>query len=388
MGGVHSTVGWPGSSGQGDAHRPIEQRAYILGILSGFSTFLASQSSFLAKYPGWSWVVLACPGSSWVVLAGTSRATPPFSRPSAHGLCGYIGHPGSSNKTQWSLGNSPPTHTQGPQMATLARLLPVLGTDHAHLRMHQRICTVPYVRPAYPYPPYWRPPPSFLALFFFYLQFQHAIDKLYCVHCPRSGHVCLRKHTVPIKIFLVVSPHCRTGATQSIFPAACPLKSQPQKDFSVVHLPSTLPIYASSHLGFHVPEEFCPFTTGFLFIFIFVAWGPIGLYNGLVIKFCLLPRCILPSSSFLVAGTRSLVVLDAQSFSSRRSLHSYFSATKEKTATRTWLNKLSLTWLRDSSPSRASPDPIAHLSPPPSSTPPKTLGSRSCGSVSSTLVHR
>lgn len=135
---------------------------------------------------------------------------------------------------------------------------------------------------AYPYDPYWRPSTQFLALFFFYLRFQCAIDKLYCVLCPSSGHVYPRKHTVPITSLLLRFSSLQARSTLVQLPCSVPASVA----FPQGRLPSTLPIYVSSHLGFRVPEESRLFTSGFLFIFIFSARGPIGLYNGFVVKVC------------------------------------------------------------------------------------------------------
>lgn len=135
------------------------------------------------------------------------------------------------------------------------------------------------------------------------------------------------------------------------------------------------------HLVFPCARRVLSFYNRFPFYFHIRRPGAIGLYNGLVIKFCLLQSLYttLPCPPWLLWKT--LVVLDAQSLSSSRSLHShYFSAAKKETAARTWLKKplpgLITEEISQKPPRTNSPStPLSH----PSASP-KTLGSCSCGS--------
>lgn len=131
--------------------------------------------------------------------------------------------------------------------------------------------TLAYYTYCLPLPPLLAPSTRFLALFF-YLQFQHAIDKLYCVHCPRSGHVCPRKHTVPITSLLLRFSSLQDRSCAVHLPCSVSaLVATPER---LLGRPSPVhPAYICLQftLIFHASEEFCPFTIGFLFIFIFAA---------------------------------------------------------------------------------------------------------------------
>lgn len=132
------------------------------------------------------------------------------------------------------------------------------------------------------------PSTQFLALFY-YLQFPYAIDKLYRVHCPRSGHVHPRKHIVPItSLLLRFSSQDRSCSVH--LPCSCVRSSHnPRKTCSVVHLPSTLPIYASSSRRIHMPAEVCPPTIAFSFDFHTCCFGALWSIQWICYKGCLLP---------------------------------------------------------------------------------------------------
>lgn len=134
---------------------------------------------------------------------------------------------------------------------------------------------------------------QFLALFY-YLQFPYAIDKLYRVHCPGSGHLYPRKHIVPITSLLLrfSSLQDRSSSVHLPCSVSAQVATPDRLVCSFVHLPPTLPIYLSSPHCALMLEELCPPTIGFFWISIFVASGPIGLCNGFVIKVACFPSSV------------------------------------------------------------------------------------------------
>lgn len=133
------------------------------------------------------------------------------------------------------------------------------------------------------------PSTQFLALFY-YLQLPYAIDKLYRVHCPRSGHVHPRKHIVPItSLLLRFSSQDRSCSVHLPCSVSAQVTTPERLVRSSISHPPYLPIYVSSSRRIHMPAELCPPTIAFSLIFILVASGPFGLYNGFVIKVACFP---------------------------------------------------------------------------------------------------
>lgn len=117
---------------------------------------------------------------------------------------------------------------------------------------------------------------------------------------PEVGLSVLVNRTSRVLPCRCVSPHCKAGATQSIFLAKVPAQmATPGRPFG--RLPPFPPylyrtqipiaLYASLWFIFFITM------THFLVSFIFAAWGTFGLYNGFIITFCLLVlTCILSLS--------------------------------------------------------------------------------------------
>lgn len=135
------------------------------------------------------------------------------------------------------------------------------------------------------------PSTQFLALFY-YLQFPYAIDKLYRVHCPRSGHVHPRKHIVPITSLLLRFSSLQDRSCSVHLP--CNVSAQVATPERLLGRPFPVhPAYIclQSPLCLYATRVLSP-TLGFFLIFIFVASGPIGLYNGFVIKVACFPSSV------------------------------------------------------------------------------------------------
>lgn len=165
---------------------------------------------------------------------------------------------------------------------------------------------------------------------------------------PEVGMSALVNRSFTVLPCYCLSPHCKTGATQSIFLAECPLRWQPQEGFSGVHLPPTLPTYIwpKSPLLSHVRDGVRLFHNLFLYFLHLCRLGAHRsvqwiCYNVLLASSS--PACILS----LPRLTCTTAVLDAQFFNQSRSLHTHwFPSTKKETVTRTHLNLLLLLRLR------------------------------------------
>lgn len=189
-------------------------------------------------------------------------------------------------------------------MATLAAscILPPPPTDQH--------CTYygVYVLPTRPLPPLLASSTHFSRAVFLICSFNMQSTNCTAHIAPEVGMSVLVNTLFPLLPCCCVSPHCKTGAAQSIFPAAVRSSRNPREreasrsSIPSISLPPCLLAYICLQvtLVFRVPEGFCLFTTGFLFIFIFVARGPTGLYNGLVIKFGLLSTTLVNYSPVLL----------------------------------------------------------------------------------------
>lgn len=94
---------------------------------------------------------------------------------------------------------------------------------------------------------------------------------------PEVGMSVLVNTLFPLLPCYCVSPHCKTGAAQSIFPVVCPLKSQPQKDTLLVRPPPADLAYISLR-----SPSFCsargplsPPTNGSFCYSSLLLWGPL-----------------------------------------------------------------------------------------------------------------
>lgn len=160
----------------------------------------------------------------------------------------------------------PPTRVPRSRNRVCARAVPCTVL-HAPTDHHGTVRTLVQAR--------WMPTPSIPTralhsnsrAVFFICSFNMQSTNCTAYIAPEVG-LSIRVNTLfPLLPCYCVSPHFKTGAAQTIFLAGCPPRSQPQKTSSVVHLPSTLPIYVSSPHRSHISETGLSPTTGFLLPF-------------------------------------------------------------------------------------------------------------------------
>lgn len=175
-----------------------------------------------------------------------------------------------------------------------------MGGWHATTDLHCiTVCT------AYPYHPYWCHPLSFSRCFIicsFHMQSTNCTAYI----APEVGMFILVNTLFPLLPCYCVSPH-KTGAAQSIFPVVCPLKSQPQKDCSVVQLPSTLTYICLQSPSGSDASQALPSYNRFSFDFHLCRFGAFRSIQWICYKGCLLPLvCTLSQFPWWLCGKKTL----------------------------------------------------------------------------------